>query len=433
MEKDNEESNIDIRSDEMQEVLTKPPHSLIRYGSGVMCAVFLILLAGSFVFTYPDTINGDVVVTADNPPVWSVSHVSERIKRIFVSSGDYVEKGEILAVMDNSASTDDVLCVEKALSQVRIHPDVYIPQTMLADSFALGDVYPSYSEFQRNVVMYQNFISLNLIDKEMASLEKQKTGKIEYIKHLKEQLQLKSQHLHIVNHVYEREKYLFEKALISSADMEKAEMTLLEEKVAEQSLRTSISLENVELSKLQESTGKLSYQYAQEYNQIVQQLLSSYNALCVAVKQWRQNYLIEATDSGVVTFNSVWSENQFVKSGTQIFAVVPSNTSSFTGKIQVPLHGSGKIKKGQDVLITCDAFPYLEYGYIEGKVESISMIPDNNFYTVDVRFPQQLRFTSGEMVDFNGEIHGVAKVITEKRSVISRLISPIFYLISDYL
>lgn len=105
------------------------------------------------------------------------------------------------------------------------------------------------------------------------------------------------------------------------------------------------------------------------------------------------------------------------------------NTSSFTGKIQVPLHGSGKIKKGQDVLITCDAFPYLEYGYIEGKVESISMIPDNNFYTVDVRFPQQLRFTSGEMVDFNGEIHEVAKVITEKRSVISRLISPIYYLL----
>ena len=133
MENSSEDSSIEIRSDEIQEVLTKPPHSLIRYGSGVMCAVFLILLAGSFVFTYPDTINGDVVVTADNPPVWSVSHVSERIKRIFVSSGDYVEKGEILAVMDNSASTDDVLCVEKALSQVRIHPDVYIPQTMLAD------------------------------------------------------------------------------------------------------------------------------------------------------------------------------------------------------------------------------------------------------------------------------------------------------------
>jgi hypothetical protein len=75
-----------------------------------------------------------------------------------------------------------------------------------------------------------------------------------------------------------------------------------------------------------------------------------------SLRQWRRS-------CGVVTFNSVWSENQFVKSGTQIFAVVPSNTSSFTGKIQVPLHGSGKIKKGQDVLITCDAFPYLEYGY----------------------------------------------------------------------
>lgn len=113
--------------------------------------------------------------------------------------------------------------------------------------------------------------------------------------------------------------------------------------------------------------------------------------------------------------------------------MVPNAVNSFTGKLKVPLAGAGKIKRGQIVLIQSDAFPYLEYGYLRGSVKSVSLIPDNNNYIVDVEFPDRLVFTSGKPVFFTGEIVGNARIIIEKRTLITRIISPLYYIFDEYL
>jgi len=58
-----EEGSIELRSREVQEILARPPKSLIRYGTSVICGVLLILIVGSFFFEYPDIITGELVVT----------------------------------------------------------------------------------------------------------------------------------------------------------------------------------------------------------------------------------------------------------------------------------------------------------------------------------------------------------------------------------
>jgi len=427
------EKNIEIKSEEIQEVLTKPPHNIIRYGISILFGIILLLVIGCCIFSYPDTITGEITVTSSNPPVWNIAQTSERIKRIYVQNGDSVREGEVLAVMENPAKIEDVITVERLLQEVTFNPEINIPEALLFDSFCLGNVQPAYSDFVQKTVLYNNFISLNLIEQESATLQKQKAGKIEYINHLKEQLELKSKHLALAVSEYNREKYLYEKELISEYDMEKAESTLLDEKEAEQLLKTSISQEKVELSKLQESSNKLSFQYAQEHNQLQQQLMSAYRELNNSITEWRRDFVFEASDNGIVTFHSVWNENQFVKAGDAVFAVVPSETRSFTGKLKVPLAGAGKIHAGQVVLVQSDAFPYLEYGYMQGSVNSISLIPEDNNYTVEVSFPEQLLFTSGKPVFFTGEIVGTAKIITEKRALITRIISPLYFILGEYL
>ncbi len=429
----NKEKTIEIKSEEIQEILIKTPHKIIRYGIYILSGIILLLVIGSCIFSYPDTITGEITVTSTNPPVWSIAQTSERIKKIYVHNGDSVKNGDILAVMENTAKIEDIITVENLLQEVTFNPEINIPEAVLCDSFCLGNVQPAYSDFVQKTVLYKNFISLNLIEQESATLQKQKAGKIEYINHLKEQLEIKSKHLELAVSEYNREKYLFEKELISEYDMEKAESVLLEEKESQQLLKTSISLEKVELSKLQESSNKLSFQYAQERNQLQQQLMSAYRELNNSINEWRRDFVFEALDDGVVTFHSIWNENQFVKAGDAVFAVVPSESSSFTGKLKVPLAGAGKIHTGQMVLIQSDAFPYLEYGYMQGMVNSISLIPEDNSYTVEVSFPEQLFFTSGKPVFFTGEIVGTAKIITEKRALITRIISPLYYIIGEYL
>lgn len=57
---------IELRSKEMQEILSRPPKWLIRYGIGIIFFVIAIILVGSYFIEYPDTIKGEVVLINKN-------------------------------------------------------------------------------------------------------------------------------------------------------------------------------------------------------------------------------------------------------------------------------------------------------------------------------------------------------------------------------
>ena len=47
---------IEIRSDEVNDILSRPPRWIIRWGIGVIFLVVLIIIIGSSFFKYPDII-----------------------------------------------------------------------------------------------------------------------------------------------------------------------------------------------------------------------------------------------------------------------------------------------------------------------------------------------------------------------------------------
>lgn len=50
------EKDIELRSEEVQEVMNRVPPVLLRYGSGVLLGIVLLLLGGSAWFSYPETV-----------------------------------------------------------------------------------------------------------------------------------------------------------------------------------------------------------------------------------------------------------------------------------------------------------------------------------------------------------------------------------------
>ena len=44
-------------SDEFKEILTRPPHSLIQYGTGIISAALVLLILGGFYFRFPDVVS----------------------------------------------------------------------------------------------------------------------------------------------------------------------------------------------------------------------------------------------------------------------------------------------------------------------------------------------------------------------------------------
>ena len=426
-------SSIELRSEVMQEILSRPPHALVQYGISIICGVILVLFIGSFFFSYPDIVQGDVVITTENPPVWLIAKSTGKIKELFCSDKQEVNQGDLLAVIDNSASTLDVQIMNRLLLSAVISDTIfYIPKELIIKPYELGEMQSTFSAFTKAAINYDNFLTLNLLNQEKTSFKRQILDRTVYSSNLQKQLEMKKSELKLSKSAYERDKILFERKVISESAMETSELTYLNKQQELQQLHTSISLESVSFYQLKESINKLSIQYLQEKNQLFSELQSAHRELIATIEKWHQTYLLIALQKGIVTFNTFWKQNQFANSGDKVFAIISHNPGQLIGKIKIASNGSGKVKIGQLVNIKVAKYPYLEFGVLQGKTRNISLVANNDLYTVEVDFPKGLRSTINKELEFTGELNGTAEIITENNSLISRIFTPMKYLAKKF-
>jgi len=423
----NKEDKIELRSEEMQDILTRPPHILVRSGISVICFVILLLFAGSFFFSYPDIVTGEILLTTNNPPVWLVAKTNGKIKELNCLDKQTVKAGEILAVIENPANTTDVLTVKNFL--LNDSED----SLFLQMNYNLGAIQNVYSAFVRTVTEYKNSLSLNATQKEKEALNTQISGHKTYTANLRTQLKLKQEELKIAQSTYERERRLFEKGVSSKAEMEIAESAWLNTKQSLQQLQTNIASDRIESAQLQESLSKLDIQYQREQNSLLSDLKTAKNELETAIEDWEQTYLLVSPINGTVTFNTFWTNNQFVNAGDKVMTVIPENPGKIIGRIKSPESMSGKIKSGQRVNIKVNGYPYMEYGTLQGIVKTISLVPNENNYAIEVDLTNELTTNTGKILDFTGELTGLAEIITDDRSLFDRISAPLKYLLKKHI
>jgi HlyD family secretion protein len=429
----NRENKIELRSEEIQDILTRPPHILVRSGISVICGVILLLVTGSFFFKYPDIVTGEIVITTENPPIWMVAKTSGKITGWNCSDKSTVRKRQILAVIENPAVTDHVNEVKNLLLQCTITDSIlFIPSGLLITSYELGNTQNSYSSFVKTATNYENFLSLNAIRKDREALNIQITGHRRYSENLRKQMELKQEELKIAQSAYEREKQLYQKGVISKSEMELAENTLLNTRQSLQQIRTSMASDQIESGQLKKSVSKLDIQYEREKNSLLSELKTAYNELLATIENWEQAYLLVSPVNGTVTFNTFWTNNQFVNAGDKVLAVIPQHPGEIIGRIQCPASMSGKITQNHRVNIKLSGYPYTEYGTLQGKVRNISLIPNENNYSIDIILPDRLKTNTGKTLNFTGELTGQAEIITDDRSLFSRILSPLKYLLENH-
>ena len=90
MEKEHTHKEIELRSEEVQEVMNRVPAWILRqwhYGAvchsgGIGC--------GSYWFKYPDVIAAEVTVSTQDPPAYVVSRAAGRLENLYVQNGQEV-------------------------------------------------------------------------------------------------------------------------------------------------------------------------------------------------------------------------------------------------------------------------------------------------------------------------------------------------------
>ena len=423
--------SIEIRSDEVQEIMGTPPKWIIRWGIVIIFLVVLVLLAGSFFYKYPDLIQARVTIVSENPPISIVARSDGKLDRIFVADKQKVEANTILGIIENPANYADAYELIEYLDSIQIffsQPEKF-GALKFEKEYSLGQNHAYYSSLVSQLREYQTSVSFNTFEQRIKSLEKQVSDYANYYDKLRQQIAVLNDDYVLASSQFHRDSVLHLRKVMSDVDFEKSEAAMLKQKYAYQNAMTNLASTQITMNQLKQQIQEQRVLNSETDNKLLAALKEKYENLVNQLKAWEQAFVLKTPIGGQVTFTNFWSVNQFVSSGNIVFTIIPDNEQKIIGKATVPLAGAGKVEIGQKVNIKLDNFPYMEFGLLEGKITNISMVPVNSekggYYTAEIELYNKLITNYKKELPFNQEMQGNAEIITKDRRLIERLVEPL--------
>jgi HlyD family secretion protein len=418
--------NIQLRSDDVQEILSRPPRWIIRWGTTVILTIIVVLLAGSWYFKYPDIVNSTILVTTENPPAPIIARANGKIDQLFVRDQQKVDKGQVLAVIENTANYRDILALEDKLTAIPSDSlKQFLHSGILDDEYKLGGLQSEYSTFLKELEDYQHFLELNYHQQKIQSQQEELSKYENRYNRLLNQKQIAEQEFQLIQKQFSRDSALYARQVIAEAAFEKAESALLRKKYELEQSEISLSNTRIEISRIEQNILDLKLEYRQQRSELKIAIAEALENLKASIKKWKHQYYLASPIQGTVTFTSFWSENQNVREGERVMTIVPENQGEIIGKLTLSFRGAGKVKEGQPVNIKFSNYPYLEYGMVRGIVRSISMVPQDQSYIVEVSLPDSLTTFYGKKLNFTQEMQGTAEIITEDKRLLEQVLKPI--------
>jgi multidrug resistance efflux pump len=422
-----EDNKIEIRSEEIQDILGQVPHWIIRWGTVVVLVTVLIILAGSYLFHYPDIRRAAIVVTTENPPSTLVARTDGQIEKLFVSDSQFVRINTVLVVLENPASYSDVISLRFDIAEIRttissLGADEFVT---LHNNYKLGDIQTVYAEFVSRYQDYYQFLALDYYAKTIQSKREEIRRYQQYAGRLRSQSRILLQDFELAGRQYSRDSDLFVQGYNAAVDLERSQQEKLKKQLAYEESNTRLSETEIQISQLNQQVLDLELKAQEEKEQKQAGVREAFEKLVAGIDQWEQKYLLIAPLDGIVTFPAYWSENQNVRTGDKVLTIIPKEQGDIIGKLNLPVEGAGKVRPGQRVNIQFANFPHLEYGMVKGTVRSISQVPYDQQYSVEVELPEGLTTYYGREIPFTQEMPGRAEIITEDRRLIERIISPL--------
>ena len=422
---------IEIRSEEVQEIMGTPPKWIIRWGIVIIFFVVMTLLAGSYFYKYPDLINAQITIVSENPPVSIVARADGKLNNIFVADKQVVTANTILGIIENTADYEDAYELIGFLDSVQHYfnqPKMF-NTLMFNKEYSLGQNHSYYSSLVSQLRDYQTSVNYNTFEQKIKSLEKQVADYANYYEKLRQQISVLNQDYVLASSQFHRDSTLHLRKVMTDVDYEKSQAAMLKQKYAYQNAMTELASTQITMNQLKQQIQEQKVLNSESENKLMAALKEKYDNLVNQLKAWEQAYVLKTPIAGQVTFTNFWSVNQFVSAGNVVFNVVPEKEQKIIGKATVPIAGAGKVEVGQRVNIKLDNYPYMEYGLLEGRITNISMVPVSNekggYYTAEIELIHNLVTNYKKELPFNQEMQGNAEIITKDRRLIERLVEPL--------
>lgn len=406
---------------ELDEIITRPPNALLRWGITVLFLLLTGLLTGTWFIRYPEVITGSVVITTRRPSVRVISRTSGKLARLLVNDTSTIRQGALLAEIENTTHLENVPRLHRLTNQVLLylrHPGsrVEIPDPRLT----FGDLHAEVVLLLKQFDEYQRLQNDRYPEQQRYVLTQQINDLKRLIVVTQTQAAINSQEFANTEQKYLADKKLYDEKVYGRLEFLKEENSYLQKKKEIESYRRTAIENSLALSDREKQRQTLTHDIQEKRKVLESSIRLAVSTISNTLKNWQQNYLITAPITGRIRYLKELTPNQYVRTNDTLFTVSPQN-EPLLGFVTFPVQGMGKVRIGQRVIIRLDNYPYQEFGTVPAVVSQLLPSTSRKQYRAIVTLPKGLgplrQFSSGSQP----EMTGTADLVTDDIRLLERL------------
>lgn len=419
---DNIRENIEVRSEEVHEIMSRAPKWMIRWGISLIFILICCFVFLTWLIRYPDVVKGTVTLTTVDPPIKLIVKNSGEIDKINFEDNSLINKGDSIISLKNNLSKEAKIFLENICAEIkdRIRVEDLENYIMKQTPFVFGAIQNDYLSLEKAISEYQYLLHVDNTEFEISNLKEQVHNHFELSLITKKQISLAHEQLGHAKEKYDSDKLLFKNGVISKLQFYEEQKKLDEVKIYVDNLEKSLIQNSIKLTDLSKQLNEIENNYSKRKIEILKSIETSLLNIENELSAWELNFQINSPIKGKLTYLENLHQNQFVQKGKELFAIIPEN-QEYIGLVKIPQTGYGKVKLGQKVRIKLDNYPYQEFGQILGRVIDVSLIPNEQNYLVKVELVRGLISSYNKRLLYTPEMVGTAEIITEDLRLIDRI------------
>ncbi len=413
----------ELHSEEIQEIVSRPPHWLLSWGIALCFCVISLLLAATWWIRYPDIVTVPFFLTASDAPREAVTKTDGMLIRLLAIDGVAVEAGDALAHIESTTDHEEALLLERLLENLR----VYIGELKwekvrdfdLRGFKQLGELQNGFQTFFHQHIQLRAYLQEGMIVKKRELLLEDLHDLTDMLAVLESQKVVQQRDFEIAREEFLVHEQLYREKVIPILEYKREEAKLLAREAPLKQMEASLIQNRSSQTAKQKELLELDNTVSEQKATFIHALLTLESNLVA----WKQRHVLTAPVSGRVSYRFPWQEHQHVKAGEPLMTIEPEG-GEFRGLIHIPHTNLGKLRNGQPVLVKLDGYPYREFGLLNGSLSNVSITPGrDSVYWATVLLPSGLRTRYGYDLTYKNGMKGTADIVTTDRRLLERLFS----------
>ncbi len=413
------------RSEELEEILGRIPSWPIRWGSALLLFLVLAFLGIAWMVRYPKVVEGKGVLIQEPEPIRLPAPSSGAVKKIRDHSGIPVKKGEPLLFIGNREDLRTIREWERKsrdllqnLQEIKPFPSSPILEegnieALEKDRRRTRKAMDAYRKALERTKQTQRE---DRIRERIELARKILSSRIKRKKSSKKDL--REEHSELL-----KAEKLFKKGAISQKDLRKRKERFRQKEEELHHLEGIRIRQKMQIKELQQERERIVEKERGKKDKREKALRRALESFLSRIELWKEQHMVRAPTGGRMTELLPLKDGQRVKEGEELLAIIPS-PSHYVIRTQLPARAMGEIEPGTAARMELRSLPREEYGVLKGKVTRIADLPEDTKYSVRIGLEKGLRSSSGKRVDPKGRMNGTVELITKKRSLLEKILTP---------